>query len=115
MRPLDLRVAAARAAAERPLARPVVRDEVRAVSGVPSLGSGLAAPTLRGRTTPYGRDADLAALAARAATWSAGAGEGGAPGADVELSVRVLAHGGSITVARQVVDGRVAHIEAIVR
>jgi hypothetical protein len=35
--------------------------------------------------------------------------------ADLEVTRRVLADGGSITVARRLVDGRTVHIDAVVR
>lgn len=78
--------------------------DVRA--GVPPLGHGAVARH---------RAADLAAVGARADGWRAESARAGQAGGDVEVSIRVLADGGSITVARQVVDGRAVHIEAIVR
>jgi hypothetical protein len=104
MRPLDLRVAAARPLADAPVRRLPAREGH--------------VPLADRRRAPYGPSlpaADLAALTARAAAWRARPGDAAAGPADVELSVRVLADGGTIAVARQVVDGRTRHIEAIVR
>ncbi|HZF67600.1 MAG TPA: hypothetical protein VEZ47_06160 [Gemmatirosa sp.] len=110
MRSLDLRVAATRPLADAPARRPPARE-----GHVPP-AAGRPAPD--GRRAPYGASlpaADLAALTARAAAWRARPGDVGPAAADVELSVRVLADGGTIAVARQTVDGRTRHIEAIVR
>lgn len=109
MRPIDLRVAAARLV-DRPLPRAVAHEgPVRGIGRSPRRPSFFAPP----RPSHDSAEGDLAALAARAAAWPADGAS--APRADVELSVRVLAHGGSITVARQLVDGRVVHLEALVR
>ena len=109
MRPLDLRLAAARSI-DRPLPRTIARDGLVATTGRSSQRPTAFPPPLPPRRAA---DDDLATLAARVAVWSAG--DASAPRADVELSVRMLAHGGSITVARQVVDGRVVHLDALVR
>lgn len=93
-RPLDFRAAAARPLADAPVPRRPVRD-----GGSPAVA----------------HPAALAALAARTAAWRVGPAASDAVPPDVELSVRVLADGGTIAVARQVVDGRVRHIEAVVR
>lgn len=112
MRPLDLRVAAARPV-DRPLPRAVTHDGLVEVGGTPGHALRHSGYLLPPRTARYAAEGDLAALTARAASWAAD--DPSAPRADVELSVRVLAHGGSITVARQVVNGRVVHLEAVVR
>lgn len=93
-------------ALERVVPRPPAARGDGAPAGAPDRGlGGPALPT---------QDPDLARLAARASFWRRQQAAG-APPADVELSLRVLADGGRIAVARQVVDGRTLHIDAIVR
>jgi hypothetical protein len=115
--PLDLRVVPARPIADRPVhARPA--REPLALPVAPPAPAPRRAPHGAPRTPGgYPHAGDLAALAARAAAWrlELGASTSASAPADVELSVRVLADGGTIAVARQVVGGRTRHIEAVVR